>query len=80
MLVATMIRRRGEGRSAQILLVGVERPVQRDDVDAAAGLVLQLADRAADLRRARQEAQHLAVGRAEQTDRRVGDRLARRDR
>ena len=39
MLVATMMRRRGDERSAAILLVGVERPVQRHDLDAAAGRV-----------------------------------------
>ena len=65
-------QRRAQG---QVLLVGVERSVQRDDLDAAAGLVLQLGDRAPDLRRARQEAEHLPVARREQIDRRIGDRL-----
>ena len=67
----------GRRPQRQILLVRVERSMKRNDLHAAPGLLLQLADGAADLRRARQEAQHLPVGRAEQIDRRLGHRLSR---
>jgi len=76
MLVAMMTRARRRRAQRQILLVGVERAVQRHDFDAGAGLVLQLGDRTADLGCAWQEAQHLPVSGAHHLDRGVGDRLA----
>ena len=75
MLVATITRRLRRRAQREILLGRVERPVQRDDLDAARDLLLQLRDRAPNLRRAGQEAEHLAVGRGQQVDRRVGHRL-----
>ena len=58
----------------EVLRVGVERPVQRDDLDRAADLLLDLGHRAANLGCPRQEAQHLTVGRGQHVGSRLGHR------
>ena len=67
-------RRRGK---RGVLSVGVERTVQRHDIDVrAADPTLKIGHRASDLWSARQEAQHVAVGLANELDRRVRHALA----
>ncbi len=62
----------------EILGLGVERAVQRHDLDVAPDTRLQVRDRAANFSRARQKAEHLAVGRPKHFGGGVGDRLSRR--
>ena len=66
----TALRRRAE---RQLLLVGVERTVQRQHLHVRAGARRDLRDRAPNLRGAGQETQHVSAGCGQRVDRSVGD-------
>ena len=66
------------GREGAILIGGVERSVEGDDLDAGRYPPLDLRDCAPDFRGARQKTEKLAVGGAQHICRGVADRLARR--
>ena len=66
------------GRERAILIGGVERSVEGDDLDAGRYPPFDFGDCAADLRGALQKTEKLAVGGAQHICRGVADRLARR--